>query len=296
MSDPSKAPSPEERLRQLLAEAVEPVEPGPGAEARLNAKIRARRRERHLPQRLRWAGATLGAAAVLVGAVFVVTQTGRNDGSSASTAAGSSATSSSDRAPQAAEASPPAAGSAPGGAKGGSGGQAYAPAEKNAAVPSSRSSSQLLGNLPATSARTPGGGDQLTLSGSQLTERFRTGNQTVTQSVTLPQVSAGARVLGVTQLRDAAGALMPVAFVRIGADASQARDTLVAVVGGKLTVLRLAGQPVVLDVTTTEGYACAGPLNVTSGQVTSYVVSGPDLVPAATSGAAAKPGANCDFT
>jgi hypothetical protein len=313
MSGLEKSPTPEERLRLLLAEAVEPVQPGPGAEARLRAKIHAGRRERDLPRRLRWAGAALGAAVVLAGGVLVVTQTGRTDGTSDSFSATSAG------APAAAGPSSPAAGS--------SGALSYGHQAPRPAAAASAPTADLGGTTsdqqkgagsvagtpqvsegksgveaaplnPQGAALTPfdldgdRSSDRLMISGQRLVVAFRSG----TQSVTLPQVSVGARVLGVTQLRNASGAWTPVAFIRLGADSAHARDTLVAVVAGKLTVLRLAGKPVVLAVTATQGYTCAGLLLVAAGEQAAYTVDGADLIPAGLGGGVAKPGSNCSFS
>jgi hypothetical protein len=132
--------------------------------------------------------------------------------------------------------------------------------------------------------------DQLTISGKSLVVSFKHSRQTVT----LPQVGSGARVLGVRLLDNASGGLTPVAFVRLRADSAHVYDTVVTVASGKLTVMRLDGKPVVLTVAGSQGYSCAGPLIVSAGRVTSYVVSGADLV-AKGSGGAARPGANCGF-
>jgi hypothetical protein len=322
MSSLDKSLTPEERLRLLLTDAVEPVQPGPGAEARLQAKIRAGRRERDLPKRLRWAGAALGAAAVVAGGVLVVSQTGRDDGSSASSA--TSATS--ERTPASGPSSPGDASGAASGASSGAlsyGSNAPVPAaaaspptadlgkattEQQSGAGSVAGAPQLSGGVAgaksaplsplAASAFAPSdlngdnSSDQLTLSGQRLVVTFRGS----TQSVTLPQVSAAARVLGVTQLKNAAGASVPVAFIRLGADSAHARDTLVAVVAGKLTVLRLDGQPVVLAVTATQGYTCDGALVVTAAKVTGYTVDGADLIPTGSAGIVAKPGSNCSFS
>jgi hypothetical protein len=296
MSGPRPELTPDERLRQLLSEAVEPVQPGPGAEARLQAKIRARRRSRDLPRRLRWAGAALGTAAVVAGGAAVIgTQTGGSSDSSASSA-GSQAS-----VPSSAGAASPA--SLPPASQGVRSG---ASAEARNASP--QAGSQLLGGGAgsATAPTHPGPAykalipsdldgdrvpDQLTISGNSLVVNFQHSRQTVT----LPQVGAGARVLGVTLLATSAGGSTPVAIVRLEADAAHAHDTLVSLVAGKLTVLRLDGTPAVLTVAGSHGYACAGPLVISAGQVTSYVVSGADLV-AIGSGGAARPGANCGFS
>ena len=310
MSGFEKSPTPEERLRLLLSEAVEPLQPGPGAEARLHAKIRAGRRERSWPNRLRWAGATLGAAAVLAGGVLVVTQTGRGDGSSASSATASSPRS-----------GPASSGASSGASSSGAlsdGAGAPRPAaaasgsiadlggttlEQQKRVGSVTGGPQLsegaaapmnpqFGALNSSDLNGDHSPDQLTISGQRLVVIFRSS----TQSVTLPQVSAGARVLGVTQLQNAAGEWVPVAFIRVGADSAHARDTLVAVVAGKLTVLQLGGQPVVLAVTGSQGYTCDGTLVITAATVTGYTVNGANLIPTGSAGGVAKPGSNCTFS
>jgi hypothetical protein len=310
MSGLEKSPTAEERLRLLLSDAVKPLQPGPGAEVRLHAKIRAGRRERNRPNRLRWAGATLGAAAVLAGGVLVVTQTGWGDGSSAS-----SATESSPRS------GPSSSAASSSGAS--SGALSYGSNAPRPAAAASASTADLGGTTlepqkrvgsvaggpqlsegaaaptnPQFRALTPSdlngdhSPDQLTISGQRLVAIFRSG----TQSVTLPQVSAGARVLGVTQLQNAAGEWMPVAFIRVGADSAHARDTLVAVVAGKLTVLQLGGQPVVLAVTGSQGYTCDGALVITAATATRYTVNGANLIPTGSAGGVAKPGSNCIFS
>jgi hypothetical protein len=311
--------TPDDRLRQLLSEAVEPVQPGPGAEARLQAKIRARRRSRDLPRRLRWVGAALGTAAVVAGAAVAIgTQTGgSSDSSSASSAAGASTPS-------------PAKALRPGGpsarASSASGAKAAAPALPSTArggmtsdgstahrTPSPEADSQLPGagagtvnGAPEATAPNLGGmyqavvpsdldgdhaPDQLTISGKSLVVTFKHSRQTVT----LPQVGAGARVSGVRLLDNTSGGLTPVAFVRLRADSAHVYDTVVTVASGKLTVMRLDGKPVVLTVAGSQGYSCAGPLIVSARRVTNYVVSGADLV-AKRSGGVARPGANCGFS
>ena len=315
MSSPDKPSTPDERLRLLLTEAVEPIQPGPGAEARLRGTIRARRRERDLPKRLRWAGAALGAATLVAGGVFVVAQTGRGDGSSASSASSAKSASSPASGPSLPGASssgalsygakgplPAAAASPPADAAGGTTADSQQDAGKRAAnVPQlsqGGTGMQAAPVEPLGGVLTPSdldgdhSPDQLTLSGSRLTVTFRGGVQTVT----LPQVSAGARVLGVTQLQSAAGARTPVAFIRLGADSVHARDTVVAVVSGKLTVLKLDRQPVVLAVTASQGYACDGSLVVTAATVASYTVNGANLVATGATGGVAKPGSNCSFS
>jgi hypothetical protein len=320
MSDPDLTP--DERLRQMLSEAVEPVQPGPGAEARLHAKIRARRRTRDLQRQLRWAGVVLGAAAVVTGGILVLgPHSGRgSDGSSASSALAAGASSTSAAQPSAAAAGPSGPPASPNSAK-----QAApavpVPAQSSAATAglppgsaSSRTGSDLSGGttrpVPSLEAGIAGSqayqptpasdldgdhvADQLTLSGQKLVVNFRHGRQTVT----LPQVGAGARVLGVTLLQKETGGLTPVAIVRLRVDAVHAYDTLVALVpagtAGKLTVLRLDGKPVVLTVSGSQGYACAGPLLLTTGTAKAYVVESANLV-ADGPGGVARPGSNCGF-
>jgi hypothetical protein len=264
MSDLEKGPTPEQRLRELLTEAVEPVQPGAGAEARLRSKIRTRRRERDLPRRLRWAGASLGVTALVAGVVVVAAQTGHDDGSAASSSVASGASSKS----TAQSAGPSPQGGPQGGLTEGTHAPSAAAGNQRAAAGSAADASpKALAPLSSSVAPSDLDGDHvpdtLTLSGQQLTVKFRDG----TQTVTLPQVSSGARVLGVTLLPNAKGGSTPVAFIRLGADVAPAHDTVVAVVAGKLTVLRLHGEPAVLTVTGSGGYACP-----------SYTVSGANLV------------------
>ena len=303
LEKPPAEQTPEDRLRQMLSEAVEPVQPGPGAEARLQAKIRAGRRERDLPRRLRWAGATVGVAALVAGGVLVVSQTGRSDGSqSSSTAVGAPAAAASTQA----GVSGKSRASRPSTEVEGPAGGAIAGSQKAAGAPLPAASPLSYGAVsgdnptsldPLGRASVPSDlnadhvPDRLSISGQSLVVSFSGSSQ----SVTLPQLSSGARVLGVTQLQTAPGAWTPVAFIRLGANSAQARDTLVAVVGGKLTVLRLGAAPVVLAVTPSRGYTCAGPLVVTAGTVQAYFVSGAELVATDAGGYVAKPGANCSF-
>ncbi len=285
MSDPT-GPSREERLRQLLTDAVEPVEPAPGAEARLLAKLRVERDRPGVTQRLRWAGATLGAAAAIAGVVVVgVNVGGRSESSNSSSAARASAGG-------ATSATAPEAGAA-----------SSAPTELNPVPPAGAAGSATsrdsqysnAGSVPAPAGGAgadlaqptakavqkvadldgDGKADRLAISGSSLVAELSAGGH---QTVVLPQVGPGARVLGIGSVATPSGTLTPVAFVRMNASGATVRDTLVVVFAGRLTVVQSGGRPVVLGVSTMQGYTCAGPLVITDASAAGYVISGDQLV------------------
>jgi hypothetical protein len=310
--------TPEEKLRQLLTEAVEPVQPGPGAQARLQAKIRQQRAPRDVRRGLRWAGAVLGTAAVVSGAAVAINaQHGHSTDSSASSASSAKTGSANSDSTSSGKVNGPMAGPSAADSRSattpnvettaGAGGAApaaqasppsYAPAAGDKSLSGGTTQKVPEDLSPLARSITPldlngdNQADVLTLTDQRLIVKFSNGSQ----SATLPQVSTGARVLGVTELRNASGTWTPVAFVRLEASPGYARETLVAVVDGKLTVLRLSGKPVQLTVTAAQGYTCAGSLIVTAGGVFGYVVSGADLVSDGSTGNAAKAGSNCGFS
>jgi hypothetical protein len=108
------------------------------------------------------------------------------------------------------------------------------------------------------------------------------------QTITLPEVGQGAKVLGLAVVSSATGRPTPVAFIRLQA-VPDIRDTMVVVSQGRLTVLQLNNQPVLLGVSSTLGYACAGPLLVAGLPATGFVVSG-DTLAAGSTTAVAPPG------
>lgn len=79
----------EKAIRRLLAEAVEPVEPGPGAQARLLARARAQQRRRRRPSIAHLAMPAVLASLLAVLGVLVVFAARGGGGRSASTSAGS---------------------------------------------------------------------------------------------------------------------------------------------------------------------------------------------------------------
>ncbi len=272
----------EQELRRLLAEAVEPVEPAPGAQTRLLARARAqqRRRQRPLMARLGVPVAVASLIAVVVLAVVFVGRANRgSSGSSASTAEAGGALSS-----RAAEASSAA------GASAGNG-----PALAASPSPSSRDLSQKAAASPADSTQYSGEAPQpaslvprdldgdgrpdtvMLSAGTLKVELSRDGVQAVKLSPSGP----GAKVLGVTSLNQSNGSPVAVVFVRLREVGSTATDTIAAVVNGRLTVLRLGSGPVLLTIDASHGYGCSQGTLAVSGKTTPFVVDGAQLVASA---------------
>jgi hypothetical protein len=285
---------PEDLLRRLLAEAVEPVRPAPGAQARLLARVRAhgarRGRERGAPHRLRWVAAGLATALVIVGATVIFAgRAGDGSGQSSATAgrAPASGALSSPAAPSAAAPAPAGrskdlAETKSGQARAGRPGVSPAGAAGNVPAAASAPGPPLANALGPADLDADGLPDDLSVAGGTLVARL---SHEGVQTVQLPATGPGARVLGVTLLDSARGGRVPVAFVRLQQRPGDAQDTAVSVVDGRLTVLRRGAEPVLLSVDPTGGYSCAGDLVIAGHPAGAYTVSGADLVPAA-SGAA----------
>ncbi len=239
MTDPQ-----EEALRRLLAEAVQPVQPAPGAEARLHARIRARASEQRDARRRRTrllgrGAAAVGSLAAVVVAVVLVVQGVGDRGSSSDSSAGGAADAGS---------APAAAPSAP-----------VADASSSAASLASPASRLVFSAGPVPTLSLPG------VAGSP--------------SVRLPPTGAGARLLGVVQLPQVAGAAsVSVAAVRLETVAGASRDVLVAVRDDRLALLTVDGRPLVLRVDVTHGYGCGATGLALHGQGAPYVVDGDTLV------------------
>ncbi len=256
----------EEALRRLMAEAVQPIHPAPGSQARLQARIESaevkakRGRERVNPEKakgsgngsakrswwrvspagLGWSGAGLSTAAIIVATVIFATH-GSRTGSSSSGASSISA---------------PAAASA-----------GAAPAQGAEKVPSA------LGRRDDLDG--DGVADVFTLAGGTLSVQLSSGGR---QQVTLPATGPGARVLDVTQLKSPAGSQVPVVFVRLLQRTGLIQDAAATLVDGRLTVLGIDAQPAVLTVDATHGYACSDGELALSGNQAAYAVQGSQLV------------------
>jgi hypothetical protein len=240
----------EAALRRLLADAVEPLEPAAGSQARLEARIhqaevqaqaeqrRSKKSEtqksrwrRLSPAGLHWSGAGVSAVAagvvVVAAAVFFATHASRT-GDSAASSAGSPAS------------APSAASAATQGASAGS--SSHAPAKEPAP--------ELASPAAANDLDGDGIADVFTLNGDTLSAQL---SQSGEQQVTLPPTGAGARVLGVTDLQSVAGSPVQVVFVRLLGRAGFAQDAVAALLDGRLTVLRFGAQPAVLTVDSTAG-------------------------------------------
>jgi hypothetical protein len=276
----------EEQLRRLLSEAVEPVQPAPGAQTRLLARARAQahhRKSRGTPA-LRWAVPLTLASLVVIAVVTVAfaVHGGNRSNSSASTVAGSATV----KGPPETDTSSAAASQA----------QAGGGASLNPATPQPSSPPELsLGTRKTTGGTAYGPSapvnaqaaapeyvdsdgifDTLSLQGGDLVATL---SHDGVQVVSLPPpVGAGARVLGVTTLSSPDRAPVRVVFVRLTQAGTAATDTAVAVVGGRLTVLREGRDPVLLTIDPTHGYGCDQRSLVVAGNTTPLVVDGAQLV------------------
>lgn len=246
-----------ETLRRLMVDAVEPIHPAPGSQARLQARVAAaakrepsgkkasRSRWRVSPAGLGWSAAGLSTAVVVVAAaIFFATHGSRTGSSSASSGVGSAAV----KAP-----SPAGAASA---------GSTHPPANPQDVA--------LGEDLDGDGVR-----DAFTLAGSTLSVQLSRDGQ---QQVTLPATGSGARVLGVTQLVSPSGTGVRVVFVRLVESPGFSQDAIAALVDGDLTTLRFGSQPAVLTVDATNGYACSDGELAVSGNPAPYVVQGDQLV------------------
>jgi hypothetical protein len=276
----------EQELRRLLADAVEPIEPSPGAETRLLARARAQERHRRRPlmTRLRIPAAVVSFLAIVVLAVVFVRANRGSNGASA----GSTAASAPSRAPESSSASAASAGTA------------KPPTALNP-VPSSKSLSNEKGAGTSYSGDTSATRPQVAslvpfdLDGDGRTDTFTLGAGTLgaqlsrygLEAVSLPPLGAGARVLGVTSLTAPDGTPVAVVFVRLRQVGSTATDTIVSLVNGRLTVLRLDSGPVSLTIDATHGYGCSQGTLAISGKATPLAVDGSWLVTSAVVRAAA---------
>jgi hypothetical protein len=242
----------QEALRRLMVEAVQPIHPAPGSQARLQARIesaeaeakqrpeKAKRSWRRVsPASLGWSGVGVSTAAIVVATVIFATH-GTRTGSSSSGASSISA---------------PAAASA-----------GAAPAQGAEKKPSALVRGDLDGD---------GIADAFTLAGGTLTVALSGGGR---QQVTLPATGPGARVLDVTQLKSPAGNPVPVVFVRLLERTGLIQDAAATLVDGRLTVLGLDSRPAVLTVDATHGYACSDGELALSGNPAAYAVQGSQLV------------------
>ena len=278
----------EDTLRRLLTEAVEPVTPKPGSEARLRARIRASQRSRtRVPLALRWSAAGVSAVAIIVvGAVFAVSHHDAGSSSNSSAEAGPSV------------AGQPAEGKASGTlqqpnaadlANGAAASAGAAPAAPTREPPSSHGSkaqngrdsngSNGSGVTPEASAGPDvdgdGIGDVLRLDRGALVAQL---SKDGLQAVALPRPGAGERILSVTHLVTAANVPVPVVFVRLSTSLVAQRDVVVSLVNGRLTLLRFGSDTAVLTVDATHGYACVNAELGISGRPAPYVLAGSQLV------------------
>jgi hypothetical protein len=120
-----------------------------------------------------------------------------------------------------------------------------------------------------------GRADTFTLSGRVLTANLSRDGR---QMVTLPPVGPHAFVLFVSMLDDPNGQPVPVLFVRLRVASQSATDTIVALVGGRLTVLQQVSGPVLLTIDRTHGYVCSQRTLALAGDTTPFVVEGSQLV------------------
>ena len=279
----------EQELRRLLSEAVEPVEPAPGAQTRLLARARAQQRRRRRPLMARL-GVPAAAVSLLAIIVLAVVFAGRanhgSSGSSASTAEAGGALPS--RAPSSSSAAASSANPAVASP------EVKGPSRKELSTQKGASTTY---NGTDTSASQPqadslrpsdldgdGRPDTFTLSGGTLVANLSRDGE---QSVNLPPLGPGARVLGVTSLTDQNGAAVAVVFVRLRQVGSTATDTIASLVDGRLKVLQQGSRPVLLTIDATHGYACSEGTLAASGSATRLVVEGARLVPSPGVGAAA---------
>ena len=272
----------EHELRRLLAEAVKPVEPGPGAQTRLLARARsqAQRKRRHPAGVLRWAVPVTIVSLALIFAVTFGVIAGRNDrGASkgASTAAGSASVS----APEGAS-SRAAAAAGPSGTPDATLMQPAVPSPLTANSGSGTSlSSEQNGKAATDQSLVPsdldgdGRVDSFAINAGKLQAMLSTDGA---QTVELPEVGAGARVLGMAFLTDPSGNTVRALFVRLNVADATPTDTIATVVSGHLTVVQKGSGPVLLTIDAGHGYGCSQGSLVVSGDTTPYVIDGSRLV------------------
>jgi hypothetical protein len=267
----------EQELRRLLAEAVEPVEPAPGAQARLLARARAERSRKQRPLMARWAPAVLATLLVIGGVtvVFAVRGANRSNGSSAASTAGGAPSTAAGRSTAAAQAS--AAAPAPASQQLSTGKSASTDSGKG-----SGSTFSLNPNVPVPAALTPtdldgdGRPDTFTLGAGTLAAQL---SRYGLEAVSLPPLGPGAKVLGITTLTDPNGGAVPVVFVRLRQVGATATDTIAALVDGRLTVLQQGSGPVLLTIDASHGYVCSQRSLALAGNTTPLVIEGLRLVP-----------------
>lgn len=236
----------EEALRRLLTEAVEPIQPAPDAQARLQRRLRIGRepRKRFWERAgFGWAATGLATAGVIVLAVLFVHVRGADSSKSSS---GSSAVSNPAAQPQSA-----AAGSS-----------------------TTRAPSQ---SFPVVTSDLDGDGraDSLTVVGGNLVaELTKDGHQ----SVALPSNGLGNSILGFTRLQFYAAGAGQVALIRLGDHSGAAHYVVVAVAAGKLSVLQIGSGPALLTVDAAHGFGCNDEELVVSGVSAAYVIKGDQLV------------------
>jgi hypothetical protein len=277
----------EQDLRRLLAEAVEPVEPGPGAQTRLLARARsqAQHKRRRRADVLRWAvPVTIVSLALVflatVGVIASRNDSGSSKGASTSTAGGSSSISSPEAGPDSAAAAASPSRAAKGSLTAPAVPVPSALSSEKAANGASSGTTQFSNDLRASALPLPdldGDGrlDTFAISAGKL---IATLSSDGVQSVMLPPMGAGARVLDVTALTDPSGNTVPALFVRLQQSGSTFTDTVVVLVSGRLTVLEKGSQALLLTVDGAHGYGCNQKALALSGDNTPYVVDGAQLV------------------
>lgn len=282
-SDTGPGPEREEAIRRLLAEAVEPVEPGPGAQTRLLARARAQQRRRRRPLAARWAlPAALASVLIVLGVtVIFATRGGDGSGSSASTTAGSAAAGGPSRAASA-EASAAAGGAtvpAP-----------VAPAPSKS-LDARNGASSLYGSAQVQTGTKDANRHDLSFQPSDFDgdgrpDTFTLGAGTLAvqlsslglETVSLPPLGPGAKILGTSLLTDPHGQLVPVVFVRLRQVGTSSTDTVAVLENGSLEVVQQGSGPVLLTIDPTHGYGCAQMTLALAGNTTPFVVSGAQLV------------------
>jgi hypothetical protein len=263
----------EQELRRLLAEAVEPVEPAPGAQPRLLARARAQHNRRPWHQRplmTRWAPAVLATLLVIAGVTVVFTSRGE-DGSSTSTSAGSAAAPS--PGPVVRQQQPL---------------RSLAPSTEaaNASAPSREKNAGGGTSLGSGAEFTPTSPVPSDLDGDGRPDTFTLGAGTLAadlsryglEAVSLPPLGPGARALGVTSLTDLNGHAVPVIFIRLRQVGASSTDTVAALVDGHLTVVQRGSKPALLTIDASHGYTCNQGTLVLSASTTPLVVEGSQLV------------------
>jgi len=282
---PSAEPGPEreEVLRRLLAQAVEPVEPGPGAQTRLLARARAqqRRRRRPLIARLALPAGLVSLLIVLGVTVVFATRGGHGSGSSASTAAGSAPAAAGPSHTAVAAPAPPDGAHAP--ALRDSGSLAASPQAKAATGGTFDSNAQsgTSAYAPAPLALRPSD-----LDGDGRPDTFTIGAGTLAaqlsslglEAVSLPPLGPGAKILGTTWLFNPHGQPVPVVFVRLRQVGASSTDTVAVLENGALKIVQQGPGPVLLTIDASHGYACNGGGLAESGNPTPLVVDGAQLV------------------